>query len=173
MNAKGARIDELPSLWDGFARLVRPGLGLSAFGANVMNLPPDYSTKSHDESGSGQEELYVRLAGSGAVVLDDDGTELPLDADPPGGRSTPIGWRRSGRVWRARCAAAPRACRCSSSAARPARRTSRLTGHRRASSATVSSSSSLPPRLAISRSASASSARRRLSASVVRACLMR
>ena len=81
MDAQGARIDELPALWDGFARLVRPGLGLSAFGANVMNLPPDYATKSHDESQSGQEELYVRLSGSGAVVLDDDGTELPLDAD--------------------------------------------------------------------------------------------
>jgi uncharacterized cupin superfamily protein len=81
MNAKGARIDELPSLWDGFARLVRPGLGLSAFGANVMNLPPDYATKSHDESASGQEELYVCLAGSGTVVLDDDGTELALDGD--------------------------------------------------------------------------------------------
>jgi uncharacterized cupin superfamily protein len=80
MHAKGARIDELPSLWDGFARLVRPGLGLSAFGANVMNLPADYETKSHDESSSGQEELYVRLAGSGAVVLGDD-TELVLDAD--------------------------------------------------------------------------------------------
>ena len=81
MNAKGARIDELPALWDGFARLVRPGLGLSGFGANVMNLPPDYATKSHDESASGQEELYVCLAGSGAVVLDDDATELPLDAE--------------------------------------------------------------------------------------------
>jgi hypothetical protein len=46
-----------------------------------MNLPPDYATKSHDESASGQEELYVCLAGSGAVVLDDDGTELPLDAE--------------------------------------------------------------------------------------------
>ena len=81
MHAKGARIDELPSLWDGFARLVRPGLGLSAFGANVMNLPADYATKSHDESQSGQEELYVCLSGSGAVVLDEDGTELPLDGD--------------------------------------------------------------------------------------------
>jgi uncharacterized cupin superfamily protein len=81
MNARGARIDELPALWDGFARLVRPGLGLSAFGANVMNLPPDYATKSHDESQSGQEELYVRLAGSGTVVLDADGTELPLDEE--------------------------------------------------------------------------------------------
>jgi mannose-6-phosphate isomerase-like protein (cupin superfamily) len=46
-----------------------------------MNLPPDYSTKSHDESGSGQEELYVCLAGSGAVVLDGDGTEFALDAE--------------------------------------------------------------------------------------------
>ena len=81
MHAKGARIDELPALWGGFARLVRPGLGLSAFGANVMNLPPDYATKSHDESASGQEELYVCLAGSGAVVLDADATELALDAD--------------------------------------------------------------------------------------------
>ena len=62
-------------------RLVRPGLGLSAFGANVMNLPPDYSTKSHDESSSGQEELYVRLEGSGWVVLDASGERLTLDAD--------------------------------------------------------------------------------------------
>jgi uncharacterized cupin superfamily protein len=80
LTARGAAIDELPDLWDGFARLVRPGLGLSAFGANVMNLPPDYATKSHDESESGQEELYVRLDGSGWVVLD-DGERLALDAD--------------------------------------------------------------------------------------------
>lgn len=80
MEAKGAHIDELPALWDGFARLVRPGLGLSSFGANVMNLPPDYETKSHDESGSGQEELYVRLAGSGVVAIA-GGEDLPLDED--------------------------------------------------------------------------------------------
>ena len=29
VSSQGARIDELPALWDGFARLVRPGLGLS------------------------------------------------------------------------------------------------------------------------------------------------
>src|SRR5438105_2212920 len=78
--AKGSAIDELPALWDGFARLVRPGLGITAFGANIMNLPADYSTKSHDESTSGQEELYVRLAGSGELVLDESGDRLPLDA---------------------------------------------------------------------------------------------
>jgi uncharacterized cupin superfamily protein len=75
----GLRYDEMPSLWDGFAQLVRPGLGLSAFGANVMNLPPDYETKAHDESESGQEELYVALAGAGAVVIGEE--RLALDPE--------------------------------------------------------------------------------------------
>jgi uncharacterized cupin superfamily protein len=72
-------IDELPTLWDGFAKLVRAGLDITAFGANIMDLPPDYSTASHDEADSGQQELYVALRGSGSV--DVDGAHLPLDAD--------------------------------------------------------------------------------------------
>jgi mannose-6-phosphate isomerase-like protein (cupin superfamily) len=72
-------IDELPTLWGGFAKLVRPGLGIEAFGANIMDLPPDYATKSHDEAGSGQQELYVALGGSGAVVAGDE--RLTLDAE--------------------------------------------------------------------------------------------
>ena len=77
----GLRYDEMPTLWDGFAHLVRPGLGLSAFGANVMNLPADYETKAHDESGSGQEELYVALSGSGAVLVGDQRERLELDPE--------------------------------------------------------------------------------------------
>ena len=72
-------VDELPTLWDGFAKLVRPGLDITAFGANIMDLPPDYSTKSHDEGDSGQQELYVALRGSGSVDIGDE--RLPLDAD--------------------------------------------------------------------------------------------
>jgi hypothetical protein len=72
-------IDELPTLWDGFAKLVRPGLDITAFGANIMDLPPDYSTRSHDEAASGQQELYVALAGSGSVDI--AGVQLPLDSD--------------------------------------------------------------------------------------------
>ncbi|MGH2885964.1 MAG: hypothetical protein ACRDPA_25265 [Solirubrobacteraceae bacterium] len=72
-------IDELPTLWDGFAKLVRAGLGITAFGANIMDLPPDYSTTSHDEYESGQQELYVPLRGSGSI--DVEGTSLPLDAE--------------------------------------------------------------------------------------------
>ena len=74
-------IDDLPGVWDGFARLVREGLDITAFGVQVMNLPPDYSTKSHDESESGQEELYVGLRGAGAVLIDDEDLKLPVDPD--------------------------------------------------------------------------------------------
>jgi uncharacterized cupin superfamily protein len=79
LTSMGSAIDDLPDMWDGFMRMVRPGLGISAFGVNIMNLPPDYTTRSHDESGSGQEELYVRLAGAGWIVLDDSGDRLVLD----------------------------------------------------------------------------------------------
>ena len=75
----GRSVEELPTLWDGFAKLVRAGLEITAFGANIMDLPPDYSTTAHDESESGQQELYVALRGSGSVDI--EGVGLPLDAD--------------------------------------------------------------------------------------------
>ena len=77
----GSRYDEMPDKWDGFARLVRPALGISAFGVNLMQLPPNYETEAHDERDTGQEELYVALAGSGAVVVDDGHARLPLDPE--------------------------------------------------------------------------------------------
>ena len=47
-----------------------------------MDLPPDYRTKSHDESHSGQQELYLALRGSGAVVVHGEQEEsLTLDTD--------------------------------------------------------------------------------------------
>jgi uncharacterized cupin superfamily protein len=74
-----AAIDDLPQLWDGFAKLVRDGLGIRAFGVQIMDLPPDYTTGSHDESDTGQQELYVALRGAGAVVAGE--TRLPLDPE--------------------------------------------------------------------------------------------
>ena len=96
-----SRIDDLPQLWDGFGKLVRKGLGIEAFGANIMDLPADYTTRSHDESGSGQEELYIALRGAGWVLIGPEGEpllsaewrrdDLPVGAtllvplpDPPG-----------------------------------------------------------------------------------------
>ena len=74
-------IEDLPQLWDGFAKLVREGLGVTAFGIQIMDLPPDYKTRSHDEADTGQEEVYLALRGSGAVLIDDEDRRLPLDAD--------------------------------------------------------------------------------------------
>ena len=77
---RASKIDDLPQIWDGFAKLVREGLDITAFGAQIMDLPPDYETKSHNEADSGQEELYVALGGSGAVVMG-DGSRATLDPD--------------------------------------------------------------------------------------------
>ena len=74
-----AAIDELPSLFDGMFRLARAGLGIRAFGVQVLDLPPDYVTEAHDERPTGQEELYAVLDGEGSVLLD-DGTRHPIDA---------------------------------------------------------------------------------------------
>ena len=75
----GSAIDDLPQIWDGFAKLVRAGLDISAFGVQIMDLPPDYTTASHDESDTGQQELYVALRGAGTVVAGEQ--RLPLDAE--------------------------------------------------------------------------------------------
>lgn len=78
----GRRIEELPQLWDGLAKLVRQGLGISGFGAQIMDLPPEYRTKSHDEAGSGQQELYLALSGSGWVLIHGEPEDrVTLDAD--------------------------------------------------------------------------------------------
>jgi uncharacterized cupin superfamily protein len=74
-------IDDLPQIWDGWAKLVRSGLGLSAFGVQILDFPPNHTTRSHDEAESGQEELYLALSGSGEIVIGDDEARLRLDPD--------------------------------------------------------------------------------------------
>jgi uncharacterized cupin superfamily protein len=74
-----SQVENLPQLWDGAVKLVRAGLGIRAFGVNILDLPPNYATESHDEADSGQQELYVALDGSGRVLIGDEG--LMLDGD--------------------------------------------------------------------------------------------
>ena len=167
-------IDDLPDMWDGFMRMVRPGLGLSAFGANIMNLPPDYTTSSHDESRVRAGGALRVPCGLGWIVLDEDGTELALDAEqlaavgpgmartlasgPDGLRVLIIGWTPGRATSRpTRLIASPP-----------------LRGDRRDRPQRLGVVGQLArPRLATSSSASASSARRSASASVARASLMR
>ncbi len=59
-------------------RLARKTLGAQAFGFNVVDLEPGGQIPEHDESESGQEEVYVVLDGDGTFVA--DGEELPAPA---------------------------------------------------------------------------------------------
>jgi uncharacterized cupin superfamily protein len=77
-----SRIDDLPTLWDGMCKLVRAGLGLSAFGVNVLDIGPDYRTSDHTESESGQEELYLVLRGSATLLVGDSGQEERVELSP-------------------------------------------------------------------------------------------
>ena len=70
-----SRIDDLPTLWDGMCKLVRSGLGVTAFGVNVLDIGPDYVTSDHTESQSGQEELYLVLRGSATMLVGQPGEE--------------------------------------------------------------------------------------------------
>jgi uncharacterized cupin superfamily protein len=59
--------------------LARRDLGVRSFGLQVGRLRRDEAVyPAHDESESGQEEVYVVLSGSGTLVA--DGEEFPMRA---------------------------------------------------------------------------------------------
>jgi uncharacterized cupin superfamily protein len=59
-------------------RLARKALGETAFGFNLVEIAPGGQIPEHDESGSGQHELYVILEGE--AVLRIGGDEHPAPA---------------------------------------------------------------------------------------------
>jgi quercetin dioxygenase-like cupin family protein len=59
-------------------RLARKALGTAAFGYNLAEIGPGGQIPEHDESGSGQVELYVILEGEAVFRL--DGEEHPAPA---------------------------------------------------------------------------------------------
>lgn len=71
-----AAIDEMEPIYDGIARRARATLGVTAFGMQVMTLPPNwdgYPNHNHDSSTAeaGQEEVYIPLSGSATLVAGD------------------------------------------------------------------------------------------------------
>lgn len=79
---------ELRRAFDGRVGLVRHDMGISGFGVQLFDFRPgDDGPPRHDEASTGQEELYVGLAGSGWIEV--DGEEIAfgpetLVAIPPG-----------------------------------------------------------------------------------------
>ena len=72
------RLDELPAYGNGVFQPIAVPLGVTSFGMNIMRWPPHSSRHpEHDEHESGQEEVYLVLAGSGRLVA--GGEEIPLE----------------------------------------------------------------------------------------------
>ena len=75
--------------------IARAELGVSAFGFQVIQMPPDYADyPDHDHADSGQEELFSVLSGSGWMDIEGERVELDPEtlvrvAPRPNARSTP------------------------------------------------------------------------------------
>jgi hypothetical protein len=62
----------------GAVRFVRRELGVEAFGINWFELGPNVVGREHDETGTGQEEVNVIVAGSGVYRI--EGEDVPVRA---------------------------------------------------------------------------------------------
>jgi hypothetical protein len=76
-----AAFEDMEPLYDGVARRARATLGVTAWGMQVMTLPPHfdgYPNHRHDASvdDADQEEVYVPLAGSATLIAGDERFEL-------------------------------------------------------------------------------------------------
>jgi quercetin dioxygenase-like cupin family protein len=71
-------------------RLARKALGTSSFGYNLVEIGPGGQMPEHDESGSGQVELYIVLEGEAVMRLDGEDHPAPAGTfasiEPPASR---------------------------------------------------------------------------------------
>jgi hypothetical protein len=74
-------IDEMDGIHEGLVRRARAQLGVTAWGMQVLTLPPNwdgYPEHNHDAEAfdPNQEEVYIPLAGSATLVAGDEEFEL-------------------------------------------------------------------------------------------------
>jgi quercetin dioxygenase-like cupin family protein len=71
--------------------LARKALGTAAFGFNLVEIGPGGQIPEHDESGSGQVELYVILEGDAVLRLEGEDHPAPAGTfasiEPPASRT--------------------------------------------------------------------------------------
>lgn len=72
-------------------RLARKALGTSAFGFNLVEIAPGGQIPEHDESGSGQVELYAILEGEATLRIEGEDHPAPagtfVSIEPPASRT--------------------------------------------------------------------------------------
>jgi uncharacterized cupin superfamily protein len=71
------RISDMEAGFGGGFVKARAELGVTAFGMQVIQLPPDYADyPEHDHAESAQEEVFVALSGSGWLEIDGERVDL-------------------------------------------------------------------------------------------------
>jgi quercetin dioxygenase-like cupin family protein len=71
-------LEEFEAVFGGGMRRVRAGLGVTAFGIQVIELPPGFSMyPTHDHSHDEQEEVYTAL--SGRATLEVGGESIVIE----------------------------------------------------------------------------------------------
>jgi hypothetical protein len=74
------RIGDMEAAFSGGFVKARAELGVTSFGMQVIQLPPDYSDYPlHDHAESGQEEVFLLLSGSGWIEIEDERVDLASD----------------------------------------------------------------------------------------------
>jgi hypothetical protein len=74
------QIGEMEAGYGGGFVKARAELGVTAFGMQVIQLPPDFGDyPEHDHAESGQEEVFLAIGGSGWIEI--DGERVALDGD--------------------------------------------------------------------------------------------
>jgi mannose-6-phosphate isomerase-like protein (cupin superfamily) len=70
-------IDEMEAAFGGGLKKARAELGVTSFGAQVIDMPPNYGDyPEHDHEADNQEEVYVVLRGAGEIDIDGERKEL-------------------------------------------------------------------------------------------------
>jgi mannose-6-phosphate isomerase-like protein (cupin superfamily) len=74
------RIDDMEAIAFGTFKRARAELGISAFGLQVIDMPPNADAyPEHDHADDGQEEVYFTLSGQGEIEI--EGERYPLDSE--------------------------------------------------------------------------------------------
>jgi quercetin dioxygenase-like cupin family protein len=65
------QIDEMDALYRGSYKRARAELGVTAFGIQVIDIPPGATRyPEHDHAGDGQEEVYMTMRGAGELEIE-------------------------------------------------------------------------------------------------------
>jgi quercetin dioxygenase-like cupin family protein len=71
------RLEEFEAVYGGGFRRVRAGLGVSSFGVQVIELPPNFEHyPEHDHTHDEQEEVYTVLSGRAKLLVGGEEHEL-------------------------------------------------------------------------------------------------